>query len=65
MTNQEKTDMLTHVRRLLRRVAARDLGPHTAFVERAIEQIEFAINDLDAEERAFQDEIHEHQHKHH
>ena len=57
MTNQEKTDMLAHVRRLLRRVAARGLGAQTEFVERAIEQIEFALDDLDAEGRAFQSEV--------
>jgi hypothetical protein len=57
MTSQEKTDMLAHVRRLLRRVAARDLGAQIEFVERAIEQIEFALDDLDAEERAFQTEV--------
>ena len=65
MTNQDKTDMLTHVRRLLRRVAARDLGAQTEFVERAIEQIEFALNDLDGEEYAFQTEIYDHQHDDH
>lgn len=57
MTNQEKTDMLTHVRRLLRRVASRDLGAQALFVDRAIEQIEFALNDLDGEEYAFQTEV--------
>ena len=57
MTNQEKTDMLTHLRRLLRRVAARDLGAQASFLDRAREQIEFALNDLDAEERTFQSEV--------
>ena len=57
MTNQEKTDMLTHVRRLLRRVAARDLGAQAPFIERALEQVEFALNDLDVAERLFQSEV--------
>ena len=57
MTKQEKTDMLAHLRRLLRRVSARDLGAQTEFVERAIEQIEFALDDLDGEERACIDDL--------